>query len=290
MGSFYGVASSQVTKNVKCEDAAPILLYNRKMNKFLDVAIRAAHSAGRVHKRYFLKDLEVKAKGQAFDLLTVADTDSEKTIVRTIRGHFPYHDILAEESDYENFKSEYTWIIDPLDGTNNFANKMPIFCTSIALAKKGEVVLGVVFDVMRRELFIAEKGKGAFLNGERIHVSKADRLENSILITGFYYDRGKAMEETLSNIRDFFHNHITGIRRLGAAALDLCYIGCGRASGFWEFELHPWDFAAGKLIIEEAGGRVTGKKGDRVCLEKSYIVASNGRIHDMMLRVLNRIR
>jgi len=255
---------------------------------YKEVAIEAAYAAGEIHKRYFMQDIKVEKKSQAFDLVTIADTESEKRIVGIIKGYFPDHSILAEEGGYEKKESEFKWVIDPLDGTNNFANNMPIFCTSIALARNDEIILGVIYDVVREELFVAEKGKGSTLNNRIIHVSKASSLEEAIFITGFYYDRGKAMEETLNNIRDFFHCQIIGLRRLGAAALDLCYIACGRASGFWEFELHPWDFAAGKIIVEEAGGRVSDKNGQGLLLEKSYVVASNSKIHDMMLDVINK--
>ena len=255
---------------------------------YIDVAVAAAKEAGKIHKKYFHADFKIETKSSPFDLLTIADTEAEKAIFAVIKGCFPEHNFLAEEQNYDKTDSEYTWIADPLDGTNNFACGMPIFCTSIALMHNNQVTVGVIYDVMRDELFCAQKNQGAFLNGERINVSAADSLDKSLLITGFYYSRGDEMIETLQTIKRFFLQRIVGLRRLGAAALDLCYIACGRASGFWEFELSPWDFAAGKLLIEEAGGKVTRKQGEKVITtNKSFIVASNGRIHDQMLSILN---
>jgi myo-inositol-1(or 4)-monophosphatase len=254
---------------------------------YLDLAKQAAKQAGRIHLKYFQTDIEIETKSSPFDLLTVADIESEKAIVAMIKEHYPEHNFLAEEAKYEKTDSEFTWIIDPLDGTNNFASCLPIFGSSIALAKNGELLLGVVYDPTRDELFWGEKAKGAFLNQKPIKVSSKAKLEESLLVTGFYYDRDKQMKDTLANIQKFFAKPILGLRRLGAASLDLCYIASGRASGFWEFELSPWDFAAGKLLIEEAGGKVTDKSGNKVNLyDTSYIVASNSRIHEAMLSVL----
>ncbi len=253
---------------------------------YFETAVLAVKEAGKIHKKYFNQKFEINTKGTPFDLVTVADIEAEKKIVEVIRGYFPEHNFLGEENNYDKTDSEYKWIIDPLDGTNNFAHSLPIFCVSIALAKNDKLLLGVIYDPLREELFYAEKNKGAFLNGQKISVSDIDKLAGSLLITGFYYDRGKDMMETLDKIRQFLQLNITGVRRLGSAALDLCYVACGRASGFWEYVLSPWDFAAGKLIVEEAGGNVTGRFGETVLLEKSYIVASNGKIHKDMLDVL----
>ena len=254
---------------------------------YLALATTAAKEAGKIHLKYFQSDITIEEKSSSFDLLTVADLESEKAIVSLIKKQFPDHNILAEENKYPVTDSEFQWIIDPLDGTNNFACGLPIFCCSIALAKDNKVILGVIYDATRDEMFVAQKGKGAFLNDKKISVSSTDTLRKSILITGFYYSRAGEMVDTLENIKRFFNEPITGIRRLGAAALDLCYIASARATGFWEFSLSPWDFAAGKLIVEEAGGRVTDKSGDPESVDKSsYIVASNGKIHDAMLSIL----
>jgi len=239
--------------------------------------------------KHFHKGVAVSTKKESFDLLTAADIEAEKAVVALIRKQYPAHNILAEEHAYARNDSEYTWVIDPLDGTNNFACGIPIFCVSIALVRKDAVVAAAVYDATRDELFWAEKGGGAFLNGKRIRVNKAATLEKSLLITGFYYDRGRRMIETLEAIKLFHFKRIIGIRRLGAAALDLCYVACGRAAGFWEFVLSPWDFCAGKLLIEEAHGRVSGSRGEQVpLLEKHFIVASNKKIHSRMLSVISR--
>jgi len=255
---------------------------------YLDTAITAAREAGKIHQQYFTSDFKVKTKANSFDLVTEADVKAERKIVEIIKQSFPEHNFLGEEENYEKTDSPYTWIIDPLDGTNNFASGLPIFCSSVALAKDSELIAGAIYDASRDELFFAEKGKGAFLNGKKIRVTEHDCLEKSILITGFYYDRGRQMLDTLDNIRKFLQAPILGLRRLGSAALDLCYIASGRASGFWEFELNPWDFSAGKIIVEEAGGTFSGRFGEPVDIfKKGYIVASNTRIHPLMLKVLD---
>jgi myo-inositol-1(or 4)-monophosphatase len=260
-----------------------------RAENFLDTAIQAAKEAGSIHARYFQKDIKVKTKSSSFDLLTVADTESEKAAVALIKRRFPEHNILAEEHSYKKTPCEYTWVIDPLDGTNNFACGLPIFCASVAVADKTRVLAAAVYDVTRNELFYAKRGEGAFLNGKRIRVNAAKNLKESLLITGFYYDRGQKMIDTLEAIKRFHFASIIGIRRLGAAALDLCYVACGRAAGFWEFQLSPWDFTAGMLFIQEAGGKVTGSKGERVPLfEKYFVVASNKKIHSAMLSVINQ--
>ncbi len=260
---------------------------------YRDCAIEAARTAGRIHKKYFHTgaEMNIRKKSSSFDLVTVADTGAERAIVSLIRRYYPDHNFFAEEEKYAKTPSEYTWIIDPLDGTNNFASGMPIFCVSIALARGDEVIVAAVYDVTRDELFYAQKGKGAFLNGKRIRVNRAGSLREAVLITGFYYSRGKEMLETLETIKRFMRKRILGVRRLGAAALDLCYVASGRAAGFWEFQLSPWDFAAGKLLVEEAGGRVTGSRGERVPLfEKYFIVSSNGLIHRAMLKIIKPAR
>jgi len=229
-----------------------------------EVAVRAAKSAGKIHNYYFRKGFTISTKSGIHDRVTDADIDAEKKIVSLIKKKYPDHNFLCEEDSYEKTTSPYTWIIDPLDGTNNFSHYLPIFCVSIALAYKGEIILGVIYDVTRDELFYAEKGKGAFLNGKKISVTKEQGLLGSLLVTGFYYDRSKRILVTLQNIERFFKQNILGIRRLGSAALDLCYVACGRMDGFWEFYLNPWDFAAGSLIVEEAGGLPINK--ERNCL------------------------
>lgn len=256
---------------------------------FKKVAFEAAAKAGGIHKQSFGKKIKITQKESAFDLVTDTDLKAEKVITALIKKNFPSHNIIAEEGKYLNTASEYSWVIDPLDGTNNFAFGIPIFCVSIALAKKGEVILGVIYDSLRDEFFWAEKGRGAYLNQKKISVSRKNSLKESLLITGFYYNRGKEMENNLKIIKLFFQKKIIGLRRLGAAALDLSYVACGRACGFWEFNLSSWDFAAGKIIIEEAGGLVTGKKNETLELKNSYVVASNKKIHPEMIKIINSI-
>jgi myo-inositol-1(or 4)-monophosphatase len=256
---------------------------------YLDTAIKAAAEAAEIHKRYFNNNVNVRAKSSHFDLITRADLEAEQAIARIIKNEFPDHNIIGEENQYEQTSSPYSWIIDPLDGTNNFAHGLPIFSVSIALAKDNEAIIGLVLDPMRNELFKAVKGEGAFLHNKKINPSKNKTLKQSLLITGFYYDRSQAMKRTLDDIYHFFSEGIIGLRRLGSAALDLCYVACGRADGFWEFFLNPWDFAAGALILREAGGQITNFNGKDIGIDSTSIVASNGCIHDQMLEVLKRV-
>jgi myo-inositol-1(or 4)-monophosphatase len=255
---------------------------------YLEIAIQAARKAGAVHRKYFNKDKKVRAKTASYDIVTAADIEAEKAAVTLIRKSFSDHNFLCEENKYPRTDSDYTWVIDPLDGTTNFANGLPIFCASVGLVHENEVIAGAIYDVSRDELFYASIGKGAFLNGKLIHVNSSVNLKQALLITGFYYDRGKNMIDTLEQMKRFHFKQVMGIRRLGSAALDLCCVACGRVAGFWEFKLNPWDFVAGKLIIEEAGGKVTGKNNEPVPLtEHHFIVASNTKIHRAMLSVIN---
>jgi len=256
------------------------------MNGYLALAISAARRAALILMDYYDKKIDISYKSSHYDWVTSADIESEKTIVSFLKEQFPEHNILAEENKYPQSDSEYTWVIDPLDGTINFAHSIPQFCISIALVKKTTIQLGLVYDPVKDELFCAEKGKGANLNRQKIKVSKTDSLYNALLTTGFYYDRDEQMIKTLENIKKFFKAGIVGIRRFGSAALDLCNVACGRGDGFWEFSLSPWDFAAGKLIVEEAGGKISNNKGKTVPLKPSFIVASNRKIHDEMLKLL----
>lgn len=258
------------------------------MFSYKKVLFSAIYSAASVHKKYFKKIKNIKTKSHSFDYLTASDIEAEAIAVKIIKKNFPEHNIFAEENTYPKTSSPFTWIIDPLDGTNNFAHNLPIFSISLALAKKDKLLLGAVYNPVQEELFFAVSGKGAYLNKKRIKVNDISSLDKALLITGFYYDRGKKMRENLKIIERFFNKNIVGIRRFGSAALDLCYLASGRVSGFWEFELSPWDFAAGKLILEEAGGKLTDEKGRNVSLFKSsYIVASNKKIHKDMLKVIN---
>ena len=253
----------------------------------LDFAIQTAQEAGRLlSERFRRTSLAVTHKGE-IDLVTEADVAAESLIVERIRSHHPRHSILAEEGGEvtrDERPSEFKWIIDPLDGTTNYAHGYPCFCVSIALERDGEIVLGVVHDPTRDETFAAERGAGATLNGRTIRVSEIDDLNRAMLCTGFPYDvRGRnQFARHFSN----FIMHAQAVRRDGAAALDLAYVACGRFDGFWDEGLRPWDVAAGTLIFEEAGGRVTHYDGTPFDVYTPPILASNGLVHEAMMRVV----
>lgn len=255
------------------------------MKDFLKLASGAARQAGKVLKEGLGKRRRIEYKGE-INLVTVIDRRAEKVIVKLIRASYPEHAILAEEGEGKKGRTGYKWIIDPLDGTTNYAHGYPCFCSSIALERDGEVILGVVYDPLRDELFSAEKGKGTYLNGKRISVSSTGKLIRSFLATGFNYDI-KRDQRNLKHFRNFILRS-QAVRRDGSAALDLCYLGAGRFDGFWELKLSPWDVAAGALIVEEAGGRVTDFRGREFSIYSREILASNGRIHQAMVRVLQR--
>jgi myo-inositol-1(or 4)-monophosphatase len=255
----------------------------------LNFAIQTAREAGRVLAEKFGRALRVSNKGD-IDLVTEADIAAERLIVERIRSYHPRHAILTEESGdvvtAGDAGSEYKWVIDPLDGTTNYAHGYPCFCVSIALEHEGSVVLGVVYDPTRDELFAAERGGGATLNGRVLRVSETDELNGALLCTGFPYD-----VRDRSDFARHFRNFIMraqSVRRDGAAALDLAYVAAGRFDGFYEEGLRPWDVAAGVLLVEEAGGRVTHYDGSPFRIYTPPIVASNGLIHDAMLDVLGQ--
>jgi myo-inositol-1(or 4)-monophosphatase len=233
----------------------------------------------RLHDRH-----TVQYKGE-INLVTEADHLSESLIVERIRREFPGHDILTEESPETANGSDFRWIIDPLDGTTNYAHGYPVFCVSIALEVKGVIMLGAVYNPMLDELFTAEKGAGAFLNGRRLTVSRTETLSRGLLATGFPYD----IREDRNNNINYFNVmafRAQAVRRAGSAALDLAYIAVGRFDGFWELKLMPWDTAAGWLLVEEAGGVVTDLRGDPYHLHSRNMLASNGLIHAEMARIL----
>ena len=250
----------------------------------LNFAIRVARDAGALLRDRLSTRIDIGHKG-SINLVTDVDLASEKLIREAIATHYPRHEVLAEEGGLSESSSEYRWIVDPLDGTTNYAHGYPVFCVSIALECRGEVVVGVVYDPMRDELFTAERGTGAALNNRAIHVSKTGALLESILSTGFPYD---IKTSTLTNLNHWenFAMNAQALRRDGAAALDLCYVACGRFDGFWELNLSPWDTAAGALIASVAGGRVTDFAGGVFSNYKPQIVASNGLIHQRMIEVL----
>lgn len=254
------------------------------INLIKRVGIAAAYKGGAILKANFDKVPKIKKKG-AIDLVTESDTESEKIIIETIKKVFPSHAILAEESGLEKGDSDCLWIIDPLDGTTNFAHHLPIFAVSIAFASKNDVVAGIVFNPVTGELFTAAKGEGAQLNGIPIHVSTTEKLSESLLVTGFPYN----FKEIIGGIKTRFFNCLMatqGVRRLGSAALDLCYTAAGRFEGFFEQELKPWDTAAGLIIAKEAGGSVTDFSGNAFDIYQPEVLATNGNIHDEMLKLL----
>jgi myo-inositol-1(or 4)-monophosphatase len=256
------------------------------MADFLECAVEIAQDAGSLLRYYFERHVRFELKGD-FDLVTEADRASEKLVVERLKTHFPDHGIMAEEGSGHESQSEYRWYVDPLDGTTNFAHGYPTYNVTLALEKSGELIAGVIFDPSRNELFTCEKGGGAFLNGARIHVSRAPSLNESLFSTGF-----PSRRRHLSVNIHFYHQLAMathGVRRGGAAALDLAYVACGRLDGFWEFGLSPWDLAAGKLLLEEAGGTASDMAGDRHRMNSPHILADNGLIHHEVVTLFSEI-
>ncbi|MBI3694495.1 MAG: inositol monophosphatase [Acidobacteria bacterium] len=249
-------------------------------SSYLLAATEIAREAGALVARYFERRVAVEYKGD-FDVVTEADRASETRIVERLAARFPGHSVVAEEGSGVERASEFTWYVDPLDGTTNFAHGFPMFAVTLALEHQGEVVAGVVYDPVHEEFFAAEKGGGAYLNNRRIHVSRVDRLEESLLATGFPSRKRHADVNVY-----FFHQAAMlshGVRRAGSASLDLSYLAAGRLDGFWEFGLNPWDVAAGLLLISEAGGRCSDMHGGPHRLRGPHLAASNGLIHQEMI-------
>lgn len=248
--------------------------------EFVPAIAEIAKEAGALLMEYFRQRVKVEYKGDV-DLVTIADRKSEALILEQIRNRWPGHDILGEETGLHDKGSDYRWYVDPLDGTTNFAHGYPVFCVSMALEHKGKRIAGVVYDPTRDEMFSAEAGSGAFLNGEKIHVSATNNLAECLVATGF------PSHKRHKNPNIFFYHQITlkthGVRRAGSAALDLASVAAGRFDGFWEFNLNPWDTAAGVLLVEEAGGRVTDFAGGGFRIESRETLASNGLVHEKLL-------
>lgn len=227
-------------------------------------------------------------KKSAVSLVTETDMAADRAIRRIILKVFPDHGLMTEEQAAVESRSPYRWIIDPLDGTTNFAHQIPLFGVSIGLEYQGDIILAGIYNPILNELFFAEKGKGAFLNGKRIRVSKTGSMIDSLLVTGFPYDRQKKARFYLKFVQAFMQR-CRGVRRLGAASIDLAYVACGRFEAYWEFNLKPWDMAAGKLIVEEAGGKVTNFEGGPVNIDlPAQTLASNVRIHKKVLKILTK--
>ncbi|MBU0987264.1 MAG: inositol monophosphatase [Proteobacteria bacterium] len=248
------------------------------------VGIAAAFSGGKILLTHFGKISKIGKKG-AIDLVTEADTESEKIIIKTIQNVFPDHSILAEESGLNQGSADRLWIIDPLDGTTNFAHHLGLFSISIAFALKQEIVFGIVLNPANGELFTATKGRGALLNGRPLKISSAQTVSESLLVTGFPYNFKDILQPVLTRFSNCLKAS-QGVRRLGSAAIDLCYVACGRFDGFWEQNLKPWDTAAGDLIAREAGAIITDFSNNPFTVDKTEILATNGYIHEEMLGLL----
>jgi myo-inositol-1(or 4)-monophosphatase len=256
------------------------------MNTYLSFTFAIAREAGRLLKSKLNDRHTIDFKGE-IDIVTEADRMSEALILSAIRRQYPGHDVLAEESSATHNGSSFRWIIDPLDGTTNYAHGYPVFCVSIALEIEGDICLGVVFNPMLDEMFVAEKGGGAYLNGHNLSVSKTAILSHSLLATGFPYD----IRENKNNNINYFTEmarKVQAIRRAGSAALDLAYVAAGRFDGFWELKLMPWDTAAGCLLVQEAGGLITDLAGLPFHLHSPHVIASNRLLHQDMIAVFRQ--
>ena len=258
--------------------------------EYLDFSVELARAAGDVLKHYMGREKHVELKGRA-NLVTAADKEAEALIIGRIRERYPNHSILAEESGASGPSGPSgggRWIIDPLDGTTNFAHQYPFFCVSIGFEQDGQIVCGAVYDPWRDEMFSGGRGLGSFVNGERIHVSDVEQLRSAMIMTGFPYGFREKIRVVIGQFEAFLMES-QAVRRGGSAALDLCYAALGRVDGFWEIDLHPWDTAAGVVILEEAGGRVTDFSGRPFSVYGTEILASNGKIHEEMQGVLARV-
>jgi myo-inositol-1(or 4)-monophosphatase len=256
------------------------------MTKHLQVAIEVAHEAGLIQKKYHGKLIKIGYKGTGKnDVVTEVDKKCEAYIVKQLNKAFPDYAVLAEEGTNVDSRVPYKWIIDPLDATVNYSHGHPVFAVSIGLEYKGKIIAGACYSTMLDEMYYAEKGKGAFLNGRKIQVSKTKSLETSLLCTGFAYDVKTNPDNNLNNFAKFILNS-QALRRDGSAVIDLCYVACGRYEGFWELNLKPWDVAAATLIIQEAGGKVTRFDGSKFSIYGNQVLASNGKVHKEMMRVL----
>ncbi|MBD3413604.1 MAG: inositol monophosphatase [Candidatus Aminicenantes bacterium] len=254
------------------------------LDRYLETAVLAAKKAGLMLVQNIGSEKDISFKGDV-DLVTNFDKRSQDIIHHTIWDAFPEHDIIAEEGLSKDKGSDFRWVIDPIDGTTNFAHRFPVFCISIALEKEGQPLVGAVFDPLRNELFSAKKEGGACLNEKEIKVSDIQELDKSLLATGFPYD---IRESEMNNLDHFsrFAVRCQAIRRCGSAALDLCYVACGRVDGFWELKLSPWDTSAGALMVQEAQGYVTDFHNNIFHSSRHQVLASNGKIHTQMLEVL----
>lgn len=254
-----------------------------------NILYKSLEESGKILKEYMDKDFAVESKDIVSNLVTEVDKRSEARIIEIIKNEFPSHNILSEEIGAINEDSDVKWIIDPIDGTINYAHGIPICCVSIGIEKAGEIVMGGIYNPFSEELFFAEKGKGSYLNDKKIKVSSELNLERSLLVTGFPYSTGNNPNRPVEVFAAFVNRDIP-IRRLGSAALDICWTACGRFDGFWEYNLNAWDVAAGYIILTEAGGTVTDFHGKKYSVYNKEILASNGKIHGSMLEVIRDVR
>lgn len=252
-----------------------------------EIALQAARASGQLLIRYFQEGVTMRSKAAA-DLVSDADVHAERLIVDIIQSAFPEHSVLGEEEHDGSVDAEHLWVIDPLDGTTNFAHQIPHFAVSIAYYQRGVPQCGVVWNPVRDDLYVAERGHGASHNGRPLQVGQQSQLSEVLIGIGFYYDRGAMMEATLAAVRDCFRQQIHGVRRFGTASLDLAQVASGAYGAYFEYQLSPWDFAAGRLILEEAGGRITTCAGEQLPLAKTSVLASNGRLHDALLPIVSR--
>ena len=254
----------------------------------LQTAKQAATSAGEILTDYFHNGVTMRTKSASVDLVSDADVDAERAIANVIRSHFPEHSILGEEENSDDVNAEHLWIVDPLDGTTNFAHGIPHFAVSIAYYHDGQPDTGVIFNPIRDDWYVARTAGGATHNGQPIQVGSQTRLDEVVIGTGFYYDRGEMMEATLASIDRLFKQQIHGIRRFGTASLDLAMVACGQFGAYFEYQLSPWDFAAGRLLVDAAGGKVSTCTGAALPLQTTSLLASNGRLHDDVLKLVRR--
>lgn len=253
-------------------------------------ATHAAQIGAEILKRYFSEGVAMRDKsnvgGKSYDLVSNADEESEKAIANFLRTKYPTHELLGEEAlQGGDTTADHLWIIDPLDGTNNFAHRIEHFAVSVGYYEKGVAVAGAVLNPITGDLFTAVKNGGAYRNGKQVTVSEVASLDQAMIGCGFYYDRGEMMRSTLAAIEDCFSHDIHGIRRLGTASLDLCMVGCGKLDAFFEYQLSPWDFAAGSLFLTEAGGRITNAAGNALPIATSSVLATNSQLHASMCAI-----
>lgn len=252
----------------------------------INKTIEIVKEAGEIIKTGFGKKNIIEYKTNESNLVTEIDKKSEKLILDFIKKEFPAHSVIAEETGSKYGSSEYTWVIDPLDGTTNFAHNIPIFAVSVGIRKRNETVIGIIYDVMRNSIYSAEKGSGAFQNNNKIKVSNNCNLLKSVLVTGFPYN----IKENYKDAIKIFGSFLTktrGIRRLGSAAIDFCYVASGSFDGFWETNLAPWDVCAGMLLVEESGGKVTNFNGKDIDIFSNQFLATNGEVHEEMIKIIN---